>query len=70
MLKSQKKCLELRVSGLEDRNHDLESERYSLCIEMRILKTLCEKKLLNIESKNRSSEEIDSMKETVFKKNK
>ena len=66
LLKSQKKCLELRVSELEDKNHDLESDRYSLCIEMRILKTLCEKKLLNFESKNRSSEEINSIKEMVF----
>ena len=67
LLKSQKKCLELRVSELEDKNHDLESDIYSLCIEMRILKTLSEKKISNFESKNRTTEEIESIKKMVSK---
>jgi len=65
LLKSTVNVHELRISELEDKNQDLESERYSLSIEMKLLKTLCEKKLLNLESENRSSDESEKIKKMV-----
>ena len=65
LLQSTVNVHELRISELEDKNQDLESERYSLSIEMKLLKTLCEKKLLNLESENRSSDESEKIKKMV-----
>jgi len=65
LLKSRVNVYELRISELEVKKSDLESERYSLSIEMRLLKTLCEQKLTNIESENRCSDETEKIKEMV-----
>jgi hypothetical protein len=65
LLKSRVNVYELRISELEVKKSDLESERYSLSIEMRLLKTLCEQKLRNIESENRCSDETEKIKEMV-----
>ena len=65
LLKSTVNVHELRISELEDKNSDLESERYSLSIEMKMLKTLCEQKLSNIEQENRCSDETGKIKEMV-----
>jgi hypothetical protein len=65
LLKSRVNVYELRISELEVKKSDLESERYSLSIEMRLLKTLCEQKLRNIGSENRCSDETEKIKEMV-----
>ena len=65
LLQSTVNVHELRISELEDKNQDLESERYSLSIEMKLLKTLCEQKLFNIESENRSTDESEKIKKMV-----
>lgn len=65
-LKSRDKCHLLRIEELEVKHEDYESDRYSLCIEMPILKSLCETKLSNIESRNRSSAETEEIKTMVI----
>ena len=66
LLKSTKKCDDLRIAELEAIQNDYESEPYSLSIEMKFLKTLCLEKISNLESNNRSSTEIEEIKKMVI----
>ena len=66
LLKSTKKCDDLRIAELEAIQNDYESEPYSLSIEMKFLKTLCLEKISNLESKNRSSAETEEIKKMVI----
>ena len=65
LLTAQKNALELSNAELKDKHDYYESETHSLNIEMKVLKDLCEDKISNIESKNRSSVESGEIKEMV-----